>query len=419
MLACARVDSAHAKIKASFSATAQAKYAQHTQSPGGPANERADLNAKQSVQFDQQWSAVAGGKAWFDNVYNAQSSKYPESVRKLDTQEVRLEDAYLEYRSGPVLARLGNQQVVWGETFGNMFADIVNPRDMREGVPLDGTNTRRAIPMAFGKLIFGDFSVEAVGIPKPHFHIIPQPGSDFVPLPQKIGSYTSVSVTREETANADPEAGGRLSYTHDNLDASIFYFNYYDRFPFYVQESSPLTEIRLRERHTRLQSTGFSGAMDFQGYIARVEAIHNTNRQLPVFSGSSVAYVTTDEEIGVVSVDLPAWEKINSSLQASTSYYDVNAQYLFRRRIQTLFSARMLAQVFETSTMEFVVSRSAADEGLRITGEFMTPLSSELELRLGFDSYSGPVTAEYGRLGNASRAYVSLRGYFKGINPGK
>lgn len=412
--------SAEARMKASFSATAQAKYAQHMQSPGGPAAEKGELNAKQTFQFHPDWTAVGGIHAWFDNVYNAQKNIYPEQARKLDSHELRIEDAYLEYKSGPALVRAGNQQVVWGETFGNMYADIVNPRDMREGFALDGTYSRRSTPMIFGKLIFGDWSVEALGIPKPHFHVIPLPGTDFVPLPKKIGTFTSIKVDREETANADPEAGGRVSYTHDRIDASIFYLNYYDRFPFYSEEgTSTATELRLHERHTRLQSTGLSAAFDYEGYVARIEAVHNTNRQLPVFSGNSVAYVTTDEEIGVASVDLPAWERINPSLQVSTSFYDVQAQYLFRRRIQTLLAARMTAQIFNSSTLEFIVSRSATDEGLRILGEFMTPLASDIELRVGFDSYSGPVSSEYGRLGNASRAYVSLRGYFNGFKPGK
>ena len=53
--------------------------------------------------------------------------------------------------------RVGNQSVVWGEAFGAYYADIVNPKDLRQSALGDVATWRLPIPMVNVIGFAGDF----------------------------------------------------------------------------------------------------------------------------------------------------------------------------------------------------------------------------------------------------------------------
>ncbi len=400
-----------------FSGTALGRYAHHTNSkPGGPASQRLELNLQQKIALPPRWTIMVAGRGFFENVYNASKEIYPEALRNQDGHELRLQDTYLEYKSGKILTRFGNQQVVWGETFGNLYADIVNPRDLREGVPLDSISSRRSVPMAFGKYIAETFSVEALVLPRPEFHVLPLPGSDFAPISTEEVPYKSVNVERERYWWGT-EYGMRGSTTFGTTDVSAFYMNHYDRYPYYelAPGTIPGTNLNLRERHARISTIGLGAASEINGYVARVELVRNTGRLAPVRAPASIDFVTTDEEIGVLSVDLPSWRRFNFSLQVSNSRFIADKQYITRDRDQSYGGARVVVSLFRSSNLELLAAKSFSDQGTRLQTDFMTPLTSSLEIHFGGEAYSGPRTSEYGRMHEAGRVYVSLKSYLSAL----
>lgn len=400
-----------------FSGTGLARYGQHTNSkPGGPASQRLELNLQQKIALPPNWTIMIGGRAFLENVYNASKEVYPESLRKHDGHEIRLQDTYLEYKGGKILTRFGDQQVVWGETFGNLYADIVNPRDLREGVPLDSISSRRSVPMAFGKYIAEGYSVEALVIPRPEFHVLPLPGSDFAPISSEEVPFKNVDVERERYWWGT-EYGTRASTTFGTTDVSAFFMNHYDRYPYYelAPGTVPGTQLNLRERHARITTFGLGAASEINGYVARVELVRNAGRLAPVRSPSSIDFVTTDEEIGVLSVDLPSWRRFNVSLQVSNSRFIEEKKYITRDRDQSYGGARVVVSLFNASNLEFLAAKSFSDQGTRIQTDFMTPITSSLEAHFGGELYSGPTSSEYGRIHEASRVYVSLKTYLSAL----
>jgi hypothetical protein len=223
-----------ASPKMVFDGAAQVLYAEHTSAPLSAASERASVNGEQKVEFSDAWKAALGGFFWYDNVYNANRNTYPQTLRDLDTYEGRLQNAYIEYSEELWDTKIGNSQVVWGETFGNSPSDIVNPKDFREGIPLNVSTVRRAVPMVDTKLLIGHFSIEGVYIPNPEFNIMPLPGSDYGAfVPSKIG-FRQIIVDRERRlSGARADAGARLSDTIGATDLSLIYFEHFDREPAY------------------------------------------------------------------------------------------------------------------------------------------------------------------------------------------
>lgn len=402
----------------SFSGTAVGRYAQHTsQTPGGPASQRAELNLQQKISLPPKWTLIVGGRGFYENVYNASKQVYPETLRKQDTYEIRPQDTYAEYKSGNFVGRLGYQQVVWGETFGNMYADFINPRDLRDGAPLDVVSSRLSIPMIFGKYIGEKYSLEGLLIPRPEFHIMPLPGSDFAPISkEELPSFNNVEVERERYWWGS-EYGSRVTSTIGSTDVSAFYMNHFDRYPYYevAPGTVPGATLRLRERHQRINTFGGGAASEINGYVARVELVHNAGRLVPIRRPASIDYVTAGENAGVFSVDLPSWKRLNISLQISNSRLDQKLDYVLRDQDQSNAGVRVMWGMFNSSNLELLAVNSLTDKGSRVQADFMTPLTSSLEVHAGAEWFGGAVTSEYGRLHEASRVYISLKSYLSAI----
>lgn len=386
-----------------------------------PATERLLLNGSQKLTFNPYFNAMVGGFFRYENVYFTQRDRYGGSLRELDSREVRLQDAYVEARFGMVNLRLGNQQVVWGESFGNAYADILNPKDLRDGIPLDLATIRRSIPMANLRLIWSDYSLQGLIIPSPQFDINPQPGSDFAPLKPSQFGYERIVIEREtHLSDPSPELGARLTATIGAVDLSVLHFAGYDRQPVYrLDQNSVLSQtLQLQEAHERVKSTGVTFAADVEGYVARAEVVYHDGRHVPKLTDAGMIDMqVTDQLNSVASVDLPTWRSLNFSLQVADSRYLDHAHYLMRRADTTYAGARALLSVFRSSQLELQASHSLTDRGERLHADWMTPLGSRFEFHFGAQIFTGPSESEFGRIQGASRVYASLKSFWSGINP--
>ena len=413
------------KPRWAISAIADLDYAQHLSSSGpnqGPASEKVTFIIWDKLEFSSNWSAVISGQGWYEGVYS-QSSTYPQTIKTYDTDEIRFQDTYLQYKSDHFIARVGNQQIVWGETFGNFHADIINPKDLRYGIPLDLARVRRSTPIANLVYIHKHFSLQGIYIPQPQFNLLPLVGSDFAPPLAAMTGYSQVTVTRNEglpIAFNNAEMGFRVSQTLGDADISLFNLGYYDRSPYYVVSSStiPGQSLVLDERHAAVDSTGLTLAMTLgeSGYVMRAEAVYTTGTMVPILdSTGALSALKTNDLNYVASVDCPTWKKTNISFQYSQDRIGDQANYLLRTsQNEDHVGLRVLLNMFEASTLETIFGYSFSDMGSRVQMEFMNPISTKMELRIGIDEYGGPSTSEAGRTPGASRAYVLLRTYFNG-----
>ena len=94
-------------------------------------NIKNDLNLNFLGKLSDNSSWVLGSRFSYDAVFDL-TQNYNDNVKSDQRYAADLRDAYLDLSWGNCDFRLGNQQIVWGQAVGLFFADIVNPKDLRE-----------------------------------------------------------------------------------------------------------------------------------------------------------------------------------------------------------------------------------------------------------------------------------------------
>lgn len=408
---------AHAQ-RMTFRGQAEARGAAHIGAIPSPASERFILRGEQKFEFSEYLRAVVSGKGYYEHAYFERPDLYPGAMREQDSREVRLQDAFVELKAEEWMLRLGNQQVVWGESFGNVYSDFLNPKDLREGLSADFASLRYSVPMANLKYVQGSFSAQALVLPRPEFNVMPLPGSDFAPFKAPRYAFQTLQLDRERRLDwPQSDYGGRLSYSFGTTDTSLFYFDGYDRFPYYelAPDTAPGGLLHIREQHARIRTLGFALASDIRGYVLRLEVVRSQGRQIPIVIRNDIQFRKTDESIVVASVDLPSFWRLNVSVMGATSELALNYPYLLRKTREPQGGVRASLSLFSASSLDAQFLQSFAGQGNHAQGEFMTPLTSRLELRLGFDVFGGSDDGQWGRLQGANRGYATLRYHLDGF----
>lgn len=401
-----------AKGRSDFLIRVDGQYAHHTTSPNTTASQRVLLFAEEKYTASSRWRIVASGQGWIESLYT-NNFDYPNELRGEDFQDSRIQDGYAEYKRNRWLMRFGWQQVAWGETFGNFYADFINPKDLRYGIPQDIAQTRLGQPMANVKWVKGHSSLQALLLPQPAFNILPLPGSDYAP-PIRLAQFPTVVVQRERQLQfgRDAEWGLRGSHTLGLFDTSLFYFNGFDRNPYYqIDPRTTLGNLIVNERHDRANYFGGAMAADIEGYLLRSEIVQTQGREMPIVlaDNTTLSHRNTDELGYAISVDFPTWRRLNWSLQYSASQLRDNYKYLTARRHAQYLSARTMLGVFESSSWDTVLTYVTDDQSNRLQSSLTTPLQSNLELSTGLELYGGSSQSEFGRISRASRIFALLR----------
>lgn len=406
-------------LKLSYSGNATARLAEHLNGPGDTASERVSAAFDQRAQFGSRWTGAFGFSAWDDEVYDGAPRRYPGEVAAQDSRDLRFRDLFLQYQSSHFFLKVGNQQVVWGEAFGYFYSDIVNPKDLRDGLFGDFADVRLQVPMVNGKIIFNGLTLQGLFLPKAYFNIMPSPGNDYAFPYTHFLPVSAVETHRETTlptSLSHSEFGGRLSRAWNGYDLSAFFFNYYDRNPYYVlgDVSQLPRKLILEERHARVKSYGLTLTKDFSGYLIRGESLLTTQRTLANVENNSLSNERFDNLIYVLGVDLPTIRQYNIGLQWSEDRLQGAGIGLLRSKNQSLASLRIQRAFFSDQNAELLYTYAVSDRGQRAQFNYVFPLSGKLELRLGIDYLTGPDTSDFGKIKDATRAYVLLKYFLKG-----
>lgn len=403
--------------RANYSASLDLQSAQHTSKPQDSASQKAVFQFEQFVGFNKRWSGVFGVHGFYEGQYKNHPDDYPKPLRDQDTQDFRLHDTFLEYRTRDWSTKIGNQQVVWGESFGTSYLDLVNPKDLREGQSLNFSKIRLPNFMLNVKYSSRKDSLQMILIPRPLYNIMALPGSDFSSLLQETTAFKDTQITREKEGKpGNLEYGLRYSQNFKKVDLSYIFFSYFDRYPNYRPgaATAPPDLLVLDEHHARITSYGLAFAADLDGYLVRGEGIFTNGRRFHTKDGETFGLQTTDETAYTVSVDLPTWSSLNVSLQIAESRFLTAAPYFQRQQLQQFGGARLLWSFENGSNLQMVWTPSLTDKGSRLQGEYMYPLGSRFELQMGAESYEGTSESDFGRLRRASRVYLLLKSFFRG-----
>jgi hypothetical protein len=401
-----------------------ARYGVHTYGPPSIATHRHTVQFEQTAKFNEHWSAVLGFRAEGESAYASDPEKYGNTdVSKYDSQIFLPRDNYLQYKNGSIQLRAGYQQVVWGEAFGAYYADIVNPKDYREGGLGDLSRNRLDSPILNMQWIGESSSVQLLYIPVFTPSLLPKMGSDFsvTKLPDP---YANVNVTLAQDPLAPPtrgEGGLRITKQIFDFDFSIFYLHYYDRFPVFRVVSQPsLLQVNVAPDYLPLQTAGLTVTSDFSGFLFRSEVLEHISRDVNVLTATGLDTVLANELVYVIGLDLPPWQKWQLSFQYSESRLTptgtaagTSPVWAFRQVTQPVATAR-IAKTFSNDLMiEALGTSFTNDKSTLLQAKVVIPMADQLELAIGADNFDGDPGSQLGRYKNASRAWVMLKAFLK------
>jgi len=360
-------------------------------------------------------------RGWYDAVFDA-TDRYPANVVRDQKTELMLREALLTLSHGDLDARLGRQQIVWGEAISTFVTDVVNPKDFREFVLPDFSELR--IPIwALGATyrLAPNVTLEGVWTPDTLHNKLPKHGAEFqfagpefrfrnpvVRLPDGLDEF---SLERSE-------GGIRLSALRNGWDASLIYYDQADKTPVLfqrrVRQPAPRPDVIVLEPiHPRLHIVGATLAKSLEPVVIRGEVAVGVGKRYettdPLDRDGVVRRDTIDYLVGV---DVPLFWDIDAALQLSQRLLTGSASNLTQPgiagRATTSLAVRLTTGFFDNTlnpTILFVVGAERADYRLSPRLEWL--VSGSVTLAVGADIFEGSRRTLYGQFDRNDRVTLT------------
>ena len=360
-------------------------------------------------------------RGWYDAVFDA-TDRYPANVVRDQKTELMLREALLTLSHGDLDARLGRQQIVWGEAISTFVTDVVNPKDFREFVLPDFSELR--IPIwALGATyrLAPNVTLEGVWTPDTLHNKLPKHGAEFqfagpefrfrnpvVRLPDGLDEF---SLERSE-------GGIRLSALRNGWDASLIYYDQADKTPVLfqrrVRQPAPRPDVIVLEPiHPRLHIVGATLAKSLEPVVIRGEVAVSVGKRYettdPLDRDGVVRRDTIDYLVGV---DVPLFWDIDAALQLSQRLLTGSASNLTQPgiagRATTSLAVRLTTGFFDNTlnpTILFVVGAERADYRLSPRLEWL--VSGSVTLAVGADIFEGSRRTLYGQFDRNDRVTLT------------
>lgn len=217
------------------------------------------------------------------------------------------DQAYVDYRNGPLWIRAGKQSIAWGEAIGVQILDIVEPLDISRQLFIDRAfeefdsyripewfiRTNYTIPLP--QISVPDFTVELLVNPGQTVPaILPEQGSPF-------NLVTSIVKFRQKVRQGQPTAGARLFGTFkDKYEFALYALSFPDAggaalakgllsdprgFPL-LGPGAGLFRVNLENRHPRSNMLGWSLSFPIEplGAFIRFENANRVDQPLVKFN---------------------------------------------------------------------------------------------------------------------------------------
>lgn len=400
-----------ASESAEFKVEFNARYATHLQPMKDISSNKMGLEFEQTFR-SYLWSTKVGVEATSDSTYGTNASQWSDTLIQKNSSEFIPRDIYVQLQSGMFFTRWGYQNVVWGESFGMYYADVVNPKDLREFGIGNLARQRRQIPMAQFKLVGSSWSAQYLYIPTPQFHLLPYPGSSFFTV-NKNDHFSSAqfSISDESKNYEGGEHGGRLTYLLSSVDFSLFSLDAYDRMPIYsgqVTSLSPLT-INLVPAHSKYRVHGATVTFDLSGYLVRSEFVYHQDRKFQTLVGTTLSETSANQSVYVLGFDINEWKGWVVGLQGSADIVSSDLMTLTRKKQISYASLKISKEISSTLTADVTFSQLLEDKSYMIQTQMTKALSRRLEIGFGVDYFDGHANTQMDQLREANRAYLSMR----------
>jgi hypothetical protein len=387
------------------------------------ATNRILLDANQSLSWKSGFEAQISGRLRSESAYGSNPDRFTAEQASKDSSEIEWRDVYLQYKKGPILFRLGQQQIVWGEAFGFFYADLVNPKDLRESALFglfEFADLRDPIPLADFQVRGRDWTLQAIYAPFASKNRLPRWNSPLSPLKTSDlngGVNPTVDIIDDvKLDESEGDFGGRISKRWGSVDLSIFGFSYLDRMPYFEVVSfqpAPFF-LQIRERQTRVQSYGLTATYDWDGYLIRFESVFTQDRKFNLID-QGIGVEEGQDSTAVLGLDFPTSSVWMLSLQLSHNWIEgLSEDPATAKRRQSLAAFRISRDIGSKQSLELMSHILLEDGSHYHAGRWIFARSSRLEYLFGVEVLEGSKSSLFGRIREGSRALVGIRGFFDG-----
>ncbi|MBN1932678.1 MAG: hypothetical protein JW786_13830 [Desulfobacterales bacterium] len=355
---------------------------------------------------------------YYDAVFDL-SGNYNKEVENNQEKEAKLRTAFLDFNLGDVDLRIGKQQIVWGEAVGLFFADIINPKDLREFILPELGEIRIPTWATDIEYYFDDNYFEFVWIPVPKFNKFGTFGSEFdFERLQSIQENISVIYLdkKEPSSNLkNSEFGFRISRLIGNWDLSMFYFYGYDYFPvnfrgYFSNSSNPNTVIMVSPEYKKINISGMTFSSDFNNVILKGEFIFNNNKYFEVSDPLDTDGVVKKDYLDyILGMNYTFFDRIDSNFQLMQRIIFNYDKKILEDDVTVSFSI-WLKTSFLNNTLEpeifFVSSLNKKD--LMIRPKLSYTFADNCKLTMGIDIFEGVSDGYFGQFDDKDRIYLEL-----------
>jgi len=386
------------------------------------ATNRLMLDMSQSLKRSEWLYGAVSVRTRAEAAYGSNTERYSAMQAREESSEISLRDTYLQLKRKSVSLKLGYQTVVWGEAFGFFFADLVNPKDLRESILtglFDQADLELPIPLANLQWFGSDSSIQLLYGPDAYTNKLPTKTSSYFPL-----AVSNFGITLDQlTVKTDPELdeakgdyGGRISYRIYSLDLSVFGWNHLDHMPYFRLISYiPGVSMNLEERQARVMSYGLTATFETGSLLWRSELVRTDGRKFNVLSTGVLTNRDFTESVAVLGVDLPTIDKWTVGLQGSYNWLSSSSVKPIIRETSTgTLGIRLARDYLSGQGLEFTHLMATHDGSSLSTLKWNFARSSRLEYILGVESMQGHRGSNFGAFREQSRFLIGIRGVFDG-----
>lgn len=386
------------------------RVSQYTENKKEKNAERFRAQFEQVAKYSDNLTFVNQLRWKYSSIYNDLANT--PSNDKDDTREIYLGDNYFKFQSDSYVLQTGYQEVAWGEAFGFNYADIVNPKDLRETFYSDYSESRLPLFIANYKYFFKNGSIQFIYSPEPRFS---------KNLPINLYSSTlfpnaNISIKKEKSPDffKEHEWGGKISTSYEGFDLSAFYFDHIDRETIYDLESLTLTSVVLKERHERINTAGISFAKTFfDDYVLRSDIAYSKNKAINFVSGFNVSHYKTNLTNVLVSLDSPTYNNLSAVIIFANSMLAEINPNSFREK-ETQYSILKLSYDFkEEKIFDLSYTHEFKHVGHALQSQLSWPINSTLDMKLGAEYYWGAADSNMQKLNNVTNIFFSIKNYFQ------
>jgi hypothetical protein len=375
------------------------------------------LDAKYT--FSEEVDVRLGARAWYDADFHA-TDRYPANVERDQKTDVSLREAVVRAAHGDLDVRLGRQQIVWGEAISTFITDVVNPRDFREFILQDFTETR--IPIWAADVLYKlspNVTLEGVWTPDTRFNKIGKRGSEFQFAPPAYRFQNPVvrmPDRADEFSVERSEGGARLSVIQQGWDVSLIYYGEADKSPVLRQLRVPQPVgpdvILLKPTHPRLHIIGGTFAKGFNEWVVRSELAVTVNKHYETVDFRDRDGVVRRDTIDyLIGVDGTLFD-VNTALQISQKIVTGSVHDIARGGVQgvvtTSVALRVTKGFFDDTvipTVLFVANANRAD--FRVSPRLDWLATGSITVSVGADIFEGARRTLYGQFDRNDRVWLN------------